>query len=92
VVSNAHLIVEITVFATQYWVFGEELIATWVENPYWRYFCGEKYLRHEARVDPSVLTRWRSGLVSGCARTATGLRPDWGVRQGAMPMPDNTGA
>ena len=37
----------------------EELIWRWVENPYWQYFCGEIYFRHEAPIDPSSLTRWR---------------------------------
>ncbi|MDR1709388.1 MAG: IS5 family transposase, partial [Candidatus Accumulibacter sp.] len=37
----------------------ESLIWTWVENPYWQYFCGETYFRHEPPVDPSSLSRWR---------------------------------
>ena len=31
----------------------EILIESWVENPYWQYFCGETYLQHEPPVDPS---------------------------------------
>jgi IS5 family transposase len=37
----------------------EALIETWVENPYWQYFCGETYFQHKPPVDPSSLTRWR---------------------------------
>jgi IS5 family transposase len=37
----------------------EELIRTWVENPYWQHFCGETCFRHEAPIDPSSMTRWR---------------------------------
>jgi IS5 family transposase len=37
----------------------EELIRTWVENPYWQQFCGETYFQHEPPIDPSSLTRWR---------------------------------
>lgn len=37
----------------------EELIRSWVENPYWQLFCGETYFQHEPPIDPSSLTRWR---------------------------------
>ena len=37
----------------------EDLIWTWVENPYWQHFCGESYFQHEAPIDPSSMTRWR---------------------------------
>ena len=40
----------------------EALIATWVENPYWQYFCGEVYFQHTPPIDPSSLTRWRSRI------------------------------
>ena len=35
----------------------EAVVNTWVENPYWQYFCGEVYLQAEAPIDPSSLTR-----------------------------------
>lgn len=38
----------------------EELIARWVENPYWQYFCGEQYFQHVVPMDPSNMTRWRN--------------------------------
>jgi IS5 family transposase len=37
----------------------EKLIETWVKNPYWQYFCGETYFRHDPPADPSSLLRWR---------------------------------
>jgi len=40
----------------------EQVVANWVENPYWQYFTGEIYLQTEAPVDPSSLTRWRQRL------------------------------
>jgi hypothetical protein len=36
-------------------VSDEEVVATWVENPYWQYFCGEQYLRHDLPIDPSFV-------------------------------------
>ena len=40
-------------------VSDEEVVARWVENPYWQWFCGFEYFQHEAPIDPSSLTRWR---------------------------------
>lgn len=40
----------------------EDLVWTWVENPYWQHFCGETYFQHEPPIDPSSLTRWRQRI------------------------------
>src|SRR5580765_3728240 len=40
----------------------EAVVNTWVENPYWQFFCGEVYLQTEAPIDPSSLTRWRKRI------------------------------
>lgn len=40
----------------------EAVVNTWVENPYWQYFCVEMYLQTEAPIDPSSLTRWRKRI------------------------------
>jgi IS5 family transposase len=37
----------------------EEVVARWVENPYWQYLCGFDYLQLELPIDPSSLVRWR---------------------------------
>ncbi len=37
----------------------EELCARWVENPYYQYFCGEEFFRHDLPFDRSSMTRWR---------------------------------
>jgi transposase, IS5 family len=36
----------------------ESLVARWVENPYWQFFCGLSYMQHELPIDPSSLSRW----------------------------------
>jgi IS5 family transposase len=38
----------------------ESVVARWLENPYWQFFCGEKYFQHVLPIDPSSLTRWRN--------------------------------
>ena len=40
----------------------EDLVWTWVENPYWQHFCGETYFQHEPPIDPSSMTRWRQRI------------------------------
>lgn len=38
------------------------MVATWLENPYWQYFCGEAYLQTALPIDPSSLSRWRKRI------------------------------
>ncbi|TWU27627.1 IS5 family transposase [Bythopirellula polymerisocia] len=37
----------------------ESVVARWVENPYWQYFCGCQYMQHEPPVDSSMMSKWR---------------------------------
>jgi IS5 family transposase len=63
-----------------YNISDEEVLAGWLENPYWQYFCGGVYFEHTLPVDPSSLTRWRSYLKESGAENMlsellmTGLR------------------
>ena len=40
----------------------ESAVATFLENPYWQYFCGFEYFAHDLPLDPSSMTRWRNRL------------------------------
>ena len=42
----------------------EEVVAQWVENPYWQLLCGEEYFQHAVPIDPSLMTKWRNRLKS----------------------------
>jgi len=37
----------------------ESVVARWVENPYWQFFCGCEYMQHELPIDPSMMSKWR---------------------------------
>jgi len=37
----------------------ESLVARWLENPYWQYFCGFETMQHELPLHPTSLTKWR---------------------------------
>ena len=38
----------------------ESVVARWVENPYWQYFCGYTHLQHECPIHPTSMTKWRN--------------------------------
>jgi IS5 family transposase len=40
----------------------EQLLARWVENPCWQWFCGLETMQHKPTTDPTTLSRWRSRL------------------------------
>lgn len=40
----------------------ESVIERWVENPYWQYFCGEIYFRHEPPFDRTELIKFRKRI------------------------------
>lgn len=47
----------------------EEVVARFVENPYYQYFCGNIFFEHTFPCDPTSLTRWRKRLGrQGCEK------------------------
>jgi transposase, IS5 family len=45
----------------------DEVVALWVDNPYWQHFCGEPYFRHDSSIDPSLMTGFLKRVgESGC--------------------------
>ena len=40
------------------------MVQRFLENPYWQYFCGNEYFKHEIPLDPSSLVRWRRRVGS----------------------------
>ena len=78
------LLVGLSCLGHVYGLSDEEVVATWVENPYWQYFCGETYFQHQLPIDPSSMTRWRQRIgEKGCELIlAETLRT--GLRSGAV--------
>ena len=58
----------------------EQTVLRWVENPYWQFFCGEKWFQYAPPIDSSSMTRWRKLIGEQGAEQllaesiATGLR------------------
>jgi len=42
----------------------ESVIARWVENPYWQYFCGYEHMQHEFPIHPTSMVKWRKRVGS----------------------------
>ena len=40
----------------------DDVVSTWVENPYWQYLSGMKYFEHDLPIHPSSMTRWRKRI------------------------------
>jgi len=36
----------------------EDVVAGWVENPYWQHFSGMQYFEHKMPIHPSSMWRW----------------------------------
>jgi transposase, IS5 family len=60
-------------------VSDEQIVATWVENPYWQYFCGEQYFRHDLPIDPSLMTGFRNRIGSSGCEFILGLTVQTGL-------------
>ena len=45
-----------------YDVSDERVVAGFLENPYWQYFCGEEFFRHDFPCDPTTLVKWRKRI------------------------------
>lgn len=56
------LMAGLTILKHMHDLSDEELVARWVENPYFQHFCGEEHFRHRAPFDRSSLTRWRQRM------------------------------
>jgi len=43
----------------------EEICDTWVENPYYQYFCGERLFQYKLPIDRSSMSKWRKRIDVG---------------------------
>ena len=62
----------------------EDVVATWVENPYWQHFSGERYFQHRAPIDASSMTRWRQRLGEAGAEQMLRATIETGIKMGAI--------
>ena len=60
--ADTRLILGLFYLKSAFNLSDESLIARWVENPYWQWFCGFQTMQHKSPIDPTTLSRWRSSL------------------------------
>ncbi|MBP6324119.1 MAG: IS5 family transposase [Chitinophagales bacterium] len=56
------LIVGIIMLRRMFNQSDESVLDRWVENPYWQYFCGEVYFRHDYPFDRTELIKFRQRI------------------------------
>jgi transposase, IS5 family len=56
------LMAGLSILKHTYDLSDEMLVARWVENPYFQYFCGEEFFQHDLPLERSSLTRWRQRM------------------------------
>ena len=78
------LMVGLTYLEHTYNLSDEQVCARWVENPYWQFFCGFDYLRHQLPLDPSSLTRWRERIGATGMELLLSVTVEAAVTSGAV--------
>jgi IS5 family transposase len=59
---STRLMVALHYLKYQHDLSDADVVALWVENPYWQHFSGMKHFQHRMPIDPSSMTRWRKRL------------------------------
>jgi IS5 family transposase len=67
-----------------YGLSDEQVVAGWVENPYWQYFCGFDYLQWKMPIDPSSLVNWRKRLGKEGMQKILNSTIRWALDAGAI--------
>lgn len=67
-----------------YGLSDEQVVAGWVENPYWQYFCGFDYLQWKMPIDPSSLLNWRKRLGKEGMQKILNSTIRWALNAGAI--------
>ncbi len=66
----------------------EDVVRRWVENPYWQYFCGEQFFRHEFPIHPTSLTRFRKRIGEAGSQFLLSVTVDAGIDTGTVEKRD----
>jgi IS5 family transposase len=78
------LMVGLSYLGHAYGLSDEAVVAKWVENPYWQYFCGETYFQHQLPIDSSSMSRWRKRIGEKGCELILAETLQAGLRSGAV--------
>ena len=60
--TRVRLAVDLLYLQHTFKLSDSSVLAQWIQNPYFQFFCGEGFMQHVPPVDPSSLSRWRRTL------------------------------
>ena len=66
----------------------EQVVRSWVENPYWQFFCGYDFLQWNFPIDPSSLTRFRNRIGANRMEKILSLTVSVAVESKAVKVKD----
>jgi transposase, IS5 family len=81
---STRLMVALHYLKYQHDLSDENVVAHWVENPYWQQFSGERYFQHRLPIDASSMTRWRGRLGQAGAEQMLRATIAAGIRMGCI--------
>jgi IS5 family transposase len=85
---STRLMVALHYLKYQHDLSDEDVVAHWVENPYWQHFSGERYFQHCLPIDASSMTRWRGRLGEAGAEQMLRATIAAGIKMGAIRTAD----
>jgi IS5 family transposase len=85
---NTRLMVSLHYLKFQHDLSDEDVVARWVENPYWQFFSGMQFFTHKAPIDPSSMSRWRSRLGASGAEAMLKATVEAGLKLNAIKATD----
>ena len=60
--SSTRLLVALHYLKYTFNLSDDDVVAAWVENPYWQHFSGRQYFEHDTPIDPTVMSRFRKRI------------------------------
>jgi transposase, IS5 family len=59
---STRLMVSLQYLKYTYNLSDDDVVAGWVENPYWQYLSGMQFFEHDPPINSSSMTRWRKRI------------------------------
>jgi IS5 family transposase len=81
---QTRLMVALHYLKYQHDLSDEDVVAHWVENPYWQHFSGQQFFQHQMPIEPSSMTRWRKRLGEAGAEQMLRSTIETGIKMGAI--------
>jgi IS5 family transposase len=81
---STRLMVALHYLKYQHDLSDENVVAVWVENPYWQHFSGQQFFQHRVPIDASSMTRWRQRLGEAGAEQMLRSTIETGIKMGVI--------